>query len=80
MSAIDVEARVLILESFETVRKANPQMALIMVSHDLGVVRHIADTIMVMRDGHVEESGRARDVLAEPAGDYAKRLVVAASL
>ncbi len=80
MSAIDVEARVLILESFETVRKANPQMALIMVSHDLGVVRHIADTIMVMRDGHVEESGRARDVLAEPAGDYAKRLVSAASL
>lgn len=80
MSAIDVDARVLILESFESVRKANPQMALIMVSHDLGVVRHIADTIMVMRDGHVEETGMARDVLVNPSGDYAKRLVAAASL
>ncbi len=80
MSAIDVDARVRILESFEAVRKANPQMALIMVSHDLGVVRHIADTIMVMHDGRVEETGGTREVLANPAGDYTKRLVAAASL
>ena len=46
MSAIDVAARVRILESFEAIRNAEPDMAIIMVSHDLGVVQHIADRIL----------------------------------
>ena len=42
MSAIDVPARLQILETFAAIRQARPSTALIMVSHDLGVVQHIA--------------------------------------
>lgn len=80
MSAIDVAARVQILESFKAIRAAEPEMALIMVSHDLGVVKHIADRIMVVHDGHAVEIGTAAQVLERPKNDYTKRLVDAASM
>lgn len=80
MSAIDVAARVQILESFEAIRKAEPDMALIMVSHDLGVVQHIADRIMVVHDGYVVEAGTSAQVLENPENDYTKRLIDAASI
>ena len=54
MSAIDVAARVRILETFRAIRAANPSMSLVMVSHDLGVVQHIADRVAVLHDGRVE--------------------------
>lgn len=70
MSAIDVAARVQILESFKAIRAAEPEMALIMVSHDLGVVKHIADRIMVVHDGHAVEIRNGRP----SAGTSEKRL------
>ena len=60
--------------------QAQPDMALIMVSHDLGVVQHIADRIMVLHDGCVEECGLTETVLHHPTSDYTKRLLDAASL
>ena len=80
MSAIDVAARVRILESFEAIRNAEPDMAIIMVSHDLGVVQHIADRILVLHDGRVAETGATSEVLGHPQDEYTKRLVQAASL
>lgn len=80
MSAIDVAARVRILESFEAIRNAEPDMAIIMVSHDLGVVQHIADRILVLHDGRVAETGATAEVLGHPQDEYTKRLVQAASL
>ena len=80
MSAIDVAARVRILESFEAIRNAEPDMAIIMVSHDLGVVQHIADRILVLHDGRAVEVGPTDQVLGHPRDEYTKRLVEAASL
>jgi peptide/nickel transport system ATP-binding protein len=80
MSAIDVAARIRILDSFQRIRQAEPDMALIMVSHDLGVVRHIADRIMVLHDGRVEETGTTAEVLDAPRCDYTRELIRAASL
>ncbi len=80
MSAIDVAARIRILDSFRRIRQAEPDMALIMVSHDLGVVRHIADRIVVLHDGRVEESGLTGEVLDAPRRDYTRELIRAASL
>ena len=79
-SAIDVAARVRILESFEAIRNAEPDMAIIMVSHDLGVVQHIADRILVLHDGRAVEVGPTDQVLGHPQDEYTKRLVQAASL
>ena len=80
MSAIDVPARLQILETFAAIRQAKPSTALIMVSHDLGVVQHIADRILVLHDGHVVEVGSTASILGDPKSEYTVRLIEAASL
>ncbi|MDF7641370.1 dipeptide/oligopeptide/nickel ABC transporter ATP-binding protein [Bifidobacterium sp. ESL0784] len=80
MSAIDVAARLQILEAFAAIRKSRPETAIIMISHDLGVVQHIADRIVVLHDGKVVESGSTDDVLNRPKAAYTRELVEAASL
>ncbi|KAB8290587.1 ABC transporter ATP-binding protein [Bifidobacterium avesanii] len=80
MSAIDVTARVQILDALNAIRAAHPDMALIVVSHDLGVVQHLADRILVLHDGHMVETGPTETVLGGPAEDYTRQLVAAASL
>ncbi|ORI14791.1 ABC transporter ATP-binding protein [Rhodococcus sp. 1168] len=51
--------------------------ALLLISHDLAVVSHMADRIAVMRDGEFVESGPARQVLENPQHDYTKKLLQA---
>ncbi|NEG69460.1 ABC transporter ATP-binding protein [Bifidobacterium choloepi] len=80
MSAIDVAARVQILEALQAARAVNPAMAIVVVSHDLGVVQHLADWIVVMHDGHVVESGPTADILGHPGADYTRELIAAARL
>ncbi|WEV59936.1 dipeptide/oligopeptide/nickel ABC transporter ATP-binding protein [Bifidobacterium sp. ESL0728] len=80
MSAIDVAARLQILEAFAAIRKSRPETAIIMISHDLGVVQHIADRIVVLHDGKLVESGSTDDVLNRPKAAYTRELVAAASL
>ena len=80
MSAIDVTARVQILDALAAIRAQRPDMALIIVSHDLGVVQHLADRILVLHNGHEVESGPVGEVLGHPQADYTRDLVAAASL
>ncbi len=80
MSAIDVAARIQILDTFAAIRAARPTTAIIMVSHDLGVVQHIADRILVLHDGRLEETGPTAEVLGNPQSDYTRQLIEAASL
>ncbi|MBT1172370.1 ABC transporter ATP-binding protein [Bifidobacterium sp. MA2] len=87
MSAIDVAARMQILETFQSILHGSGtgsghsgRPALIIVSHDLGVVQHIADRILVLRDGRVVETGPTDRVLGSPESDYTRRLIEAASL
>ena len=80
MSAIDVAARIQILDTFAAIRAARPSTAIIMVSHDLGVVQHIADRILVLHDGRLEETGPTAEVLGNPQSDYTRQLIEADSL
>ena len=52
-------------------------MALLLITHDLGIVRHMADTICVMQQGKVVEAGDAKTVFANPQHDYTKMLLSA---
>ena len=79
MSAIDVAARIQILDTFAAIRAARPSTAIIMVSHDLGVVQHIADRILVLHDGRLEETGPTAEVLGNPQSDYTRQLIEAAA-
>lgn len=80
MSAIDVAARLQILDAFASVRAHDPRMGMLLVSHDLGVVQSIADTIVVLHDGVVVERGSAAAVLDDPQAPYTRELVAAATL
>jgi len=47
------------------------------ISHDLSVVRHIADRVLVMLQGKVVEEGLAADVFSNPQHVYTKELLAA---
>jgi len=50
-------------------------MAMVLITHDLGVVAEVADHVAVMYGGRVVESGPARDVLSRPAHPYTLALL-----
>ena len=52
-------------------------MAMIFISHDLGLVRRIADTVHVMREGEIVETGSAAEVAANPRHEYTRMLLAA---
>ena len=49
----------------------------ILVGHDLAVMRHMADEVLVMKAGEVVERGTAADVLAQPMQPYTRELLAA---
>lgn len=51
--------------------------AIILVTHDLGVISAMADNILVLKNGNIMEYGRASDVLNSPKNDYTKMLLSA---
>ncbi|MBR5093889.1 MAG: hypothetical protein IK095_02220 [Oscillospiraceae bacterium] len=45
------------------------------MTHDIGVVSAMADSIIVLQNGNVMEYGRAKDVLEDPQNDYTRKLL-----
>jgi peptide/nickel transport system ATP-binding protein len=76
VSSLDVSIRAVILNLFERLRD-ELGMALFFISHDISVVAHLADRVVVMHDGKAVESGTARDVIDNPHDDYTRRLIAA---
>ncbi|NLS10489.1 ABC transporter ATP-binding protein [Nesterenkonia sp. MY13] len=76
-TALDVITQRAILDLIAELR-AELGVAVVLVSHDLGVVAEIADTSLVMQDGDVVETGPTAEVLSAPAHEYTRKLVAAA--
>ena len=51
--------------------------AIVLVTHDIGVVSAMADTVLVLKDGCVAEYGTAEQVLKKPRREYTKNLLAA---
>lgn len=75
-SNLDVTVQAKILELFRKL-KAEHKLSILLITHDLGVVRHLADHIVVMQEGRVVETGLAREVLSQPAHAYTQKLLEA---
>ncbi|MEM9966755.1 MAG: ABC transporter ATP-binding protein [Pseudomonadota bacterium] len=76
-TALDVTTQAQVLGLIKTLQK-DTGMAVILVTHDLGVVANMAEHVVVMNKGRIMESGTASDVLSKPAHGYTKKLFSAA--
>lgn len=73
-TALDVTVQASILELLKNLQEKYG-MAMIFITHDLGVVKAIADFIVVMKNGEVVETGDAKQVLHHPNHPYTKGLL-----
>ena len=75
-SALDVCAQKQVLDELLYLREQYGT-AIMLVTHDMGVVSRIADYVLVVKDGQIIEYGPAKDVLTSPAQAYTKELLAA---
>ncbi|KIN71189.1 ABC transporter ATP-binding protein [Sulfitobacter guttiformis] len=76
-TALDVTTQAQVLGLIKDLQRETG-MAVILVTHDLGVVANMADQVVVMNKGRVMEAGSARAVLGAPSHGYTKKLFAAA--
>jgi microcin C transport system ATP-binding protein len=73
-TALDVTIQAQILELLANLKR-DEGMGLLFITHDLGIVRRIADKVCVMKDGEIVEAGMVEEVFAAPKHDYTRNLL-----
>jgi len=73
-TALDVTIQAQILQLLKDLQK-RLGMALLLITHDLGIVRKIADTVCVMKQGEIVEQARTSQIFSTPQHDYTKLLL-----
>ncbi len=75
-TALDVTVQAQILKLLKDLQE-ELGMAMLLITHDLGIVRRMADTVSVMNQGKVVEAGDAEDVFDRPSHEYTQHLLAA---
>ncbi|MDA1089661.1 MAG: ABC transporter ATP-binding protein [Proteobacteria bacterium] len=75
-TALDVTIQAQVLKLLQDLQK-KLGMAMLLITHDLGIVRHMADTVSVMTDGEIVDQGDAEQVFNNPSHEYTKHLLAA---
>ncbi|WP_426623009.1 dipeptide ABC transporter ATP-binding protein [Leifsonia sp. McL0607] len=76
VSALDVTIQAQILDLLVALQRESG-VAYLFISHDLGVISHLSDRVLVMKDGRVVEEGTAEDVFERPQQPYTRELIAA---
>lgn len=74
VSALDVTIQAQIMELFLKLQE-EMHLACLFISHDINVVYRMCDRIMVMKEGHIIETGETEEIFAHPKEDYTKLLL-----
>lgn len=74
VSALDVSVQAQVLDLLAELQAASGT-ALLFISHDLGVIHHLTDRVLVMKDGRVVETGAVETVFATPTHSYTRALL-----
>jgi microcin C transport system ATP-binding protein len=75
-TALDVTVQAQILKLLKDLQ-AETQMSLLLITHDLGIVRHMADKVCVMQRGKIVEAGNTEKIFSNPQHAYTKMLLAA---
>jgi microcin C transport system ATP-binding protein len=75
-TALDVTVQAQILKLLKDLQ-AETQMALLLITHDLGIVRHMADKVCIMQRGKIVEAGETEKIFTRPEHAYTKMLLAA---
>jgi oligopeptide transport system ATP-binding protein len=75
-TALDVTIQAQILKLLRDLQKRF-DMAIVLITHDLGIVRHFAERVVVMRRGEVVEQGATGELFENPKADYTRMLIEA---
>lgn len=73
-SGLDVSVQAMVLDTLKRLQWET-QVTMIMVSHDLGVIRTLADRVMVMKNARVVETGLTDQILEDPQDAYTQQLI-----
>ena len=73
-TALDVTIQAQILDLLTELQN-NEQLAMLFITHDLGLVRRMAQRVAVMKQGEIVEAGATREVFGNPQHDYTKMLL-----
>lgn len=76
-TALDITIQKKILRLLKKINQTHGT-AILLVSHDLGVIKSFCNRALVMKDGKIVETGRAKELFINPQTDYTKKLVAAA--
>lgn len=75
-SALDVTVQKQVVEEMLMIRK-NFGTAILLVTHNLGVIRAMADKLLVLKNGETMEYGFTKEILNNPQSSYTKKLLAA---
>ena len=73
-TGLDVSVQALVLDTLKRLQRER-RITIVIVSHDLGVIRTLSDRVIVMRGGRVVERGLADQILTDPQDAYTQQLV-----
>ncbi|MCF3627628.1 ABC transporter ATP-binding protein [Thalassospiraceae bacterium LMO-SO8] len=75
-TALDVTIQAQVLKLMKEIQQ-KLGMAMLLITHDLGIVRRMADTVSVMNDGRIVEQNATEAVFTDPQHDYTRHLLAA---